>query len=69
MAFSVAGTKARWAGVSPEDRKAAMAVALAARIRSQREKRIADLIASAPPLTVEQKARLAALLNAHPEAA
>lgn len=45
-----------------------MRLMLQARIRAVRERKIAGLIESAPPLTAEQKARLAVLLNSHPEA-
>jgi hypothetical protein len=34
--------------------------------RNRRERKIAELIASAPPLTADQKARLAVLLSSHP---
>lgn len=58
----------RWTGSTPEQRHAEMAKLHDARTRAFRERKIADLIASAPPLTAQQKARLAALLNAVPEA-
>ncbi len=36
------------------------------RIRNARERKIAELLASAPPLTSQQVARLSVLLNSHP---
>ena len=53
----------RWANETPEERRERMAPAILARVRKQREERIASLIAKAPPLTDEQRARLVVLLN------
>jgi plasmid maintenance system antidote protein VapI len=61
------GRKTRWANTTPEQRRAITAKATAARIREGNDRRIAELIASAPPLTEEQRARLARLLDSQPE--
>jgi hypothetical protein len=53
----------RWANESPEDRRKRMTAMHHARSRAARERRITELIEAAPPLTDEQRARLAVLLN------
>lgn len=57
----------RWANRTAEQRAAIMRKTNETRSRNARERRIAELIAKAPPLTAEQRARLAVLLNNHPE--
>jgi hypothetical protein len=51
---------------TPEERRARTAAATAARIREGNERRIAELITTAPLLTDEQRARLDAVLNGQP---
>jgi hypothetical protein len=55
-----------WTNTTPEQRKEALEPVTKAHILKARERRIAELIAKAPPLTPEQRARLAVLLNANP---
>jgi hypothetical protein len=62
-------TRSRWTGTDPEQRSAQMRELSEAAASKARADKIARLIASAPPLTAEQKSRLAVLLNSHPEAA
>lgn len=55
----------RWAAKTPEQRKAEMAKVTEAKVRTSRERRITELIETAPPFTAEQRARLTALLDAN----
>ena len=57
------GRKARWARTTPEERRAITAAATTARIREGNDRRIAVLIATAPQLTPEQRAKLSQLLS------
>lgn len=61
--------RSRWTGTDPEQVKAHMRELSQAAAVANRADKIARLIESAPPLTAAQKARLAVLLNSHPEAA
>jgi hypothetical protein len=58
--------KTRWDGTTPEERRAATAAATAARRRDALDRQIDRLVASAAPLTEEQKAKLAVLLDSQP---
>ena len=60
-------TTDRWTSSTPEERKAHSLKATRAHQRQSRERQIAGLLASAPPLAPEVKARLGALLNAIPD--
>jgi hypothetical protein len=55
--------KAKMADLTLDQKREAMRPVNEARSRASRERRIAELIAKAPPLTAEQRARLAVLLN------
>lgn len=55
--------RTRWDGTTADQRRDAMRVVHEAHSLQARERRIADLIAAAPPLTEEQVTRLMILLN------
>jgi hypothetical protein len=55
-----------WTGTTPAERRAAMAKVTAAHRRAAISRRIDQLIAEAPPLTPEQKTKLAQLLDSQP---
>ena len=57
------GRFTRWDGTTKAQRSAHMAELARARARAARADRIAKLIEQSPPLTQEQRARLAVLLN------
>ena len=56
----------RWTGTTAEERKAIMRKVIDKRTAEQRARRIAALVATAPPFTAEQVARLTVLLSGHP---
>jgi hypothetical protein len=58
--------KDRWTGTTPEQRRAQMAEVTAAKTRAAIDRRIDELIASAPPLTEQQRAKLGQLLDSQP---
>ena len=62
-----AGGRKRWAGKTAAERSAEMTKVAQASARTLRERKIAGLIESAPPMTAAQKAKLAELLDAVPE--
>ena len=55
--------RTRWDGMTAEQRRDAMKACHVATSRAARERRITALIAKAPPLTDEQRARLMVLLG------
>lgn len=61
----MAGSKQ--APATPAERSEHFRTLAEASTRVRREHAIAKLIESSPPLTADQKSRLAVLLNAHPE--
>ncbi len=56
----------RWTDTTPEERSAAMAEVTAAHRRAALDRQIDRLVDSAAPLTPEQKAKLAVLLDGQP---
>jgi hypothetical protein len=56
----------RWTGTTAAERRAQMAEVTAAKTRAAIDRRIDELIAKAPPLTEQQRERLAALLDSQP---
>jgi hypothetical protein len=59
-------TRGRWTNMSDEDKRAVMRPIIDKRTADQSARRIADLIATAPPFTPEQVAKLTVLLSGHP---
>ena len=55
--------RGRWGGTTAEQRRAATEKMRVARAANVIDRRIAELVEKAPPLTAEQCARLSALLN------
>jgi hypothetical protein len=56
----------RWDNTTAEERRAAMRAVTEAKIRAAIDRRIDELIAKAPPLSPEQRAKLAQLLDSQP---
>lgn len=57
--------KRRWADRTPDERASIMRKTNETRSRNSRERKIREMIEAAPPLTAEQRARLAVLLSAN----
>lgn len=61
-------TRDRWTDTTAEERKAIMREVIDKRTADQRARRIAELVATAPPFSTEQVGWLTVLLSGHPVA-